>query len=205
MLLEWIVHEKEKGKVTGYRDCAGAIPLTVQLPLPVSPAGGLGGWLKGGGVTSSAHSWKRLSPTRDPTAGMYWTQLSTWVPAAETLVKPARQFEKNCPPARATSMRAANRRRSVERLVSSTRMAVWNGRMPERGRQLKEASSVSTLSPARVKLADDSAVVLPEAVVMTTRIRQVGDGTEALTNLMAADVMGSFNFFKRFQVGLVVP
>ncbi len=51
----------------------GAIPVTVQLTMSISPAGGYGGWLYGEGVTSSATSVKVFVPITDPRSGIVCT------------------------------------------------------------------------------------------------------------------------------------
>jgi len=62
---------RKPGPATKWRiDDHGAMPVTVQVLLPVSPAAGYGGWLNGAGVTSSARSVNTFSPITRPRAGM---------------------------------------------------------------------------------------------------------------------------------------
>jgi hypothetical protein len=66
--------------------CYGATPVTVQMAVSVSPAGGYGGWLYGAGVTSSATRVKTLSPINEPSAGIVVLQEVWKLPPAARLV-----------------------------------------------------------------------------------------------------------------------
>jgi hypothetical protein len=48
----------------------GAIPVTVQLSVTISPEDGYGGWLYGAGVMSSTARVKTFAPIIEPSAGM---------------------------------------------------------------------------------------------------------------------------------------